>query len=92
MVEKRTKKQKQKTAEKRKIAYSLSGNSAGVVVSDSETTVLTAQKATTPKGQDVVESTFRVEVTKLLYKDIYKTGIVTVVLFCILAGIYVYLR
>ena len=90
MAKKRSKKQKQKTTEKRQTEYFFS--ESGVAVVDTDLGVATKKKASTRIQKKRVESKFDAEVTKLLYQDIRKTGIVTAVVFCILFGIYVYIR
>ncbi len=90
MAKRRTKKQKQSTAHRRKTEYSFSKE--GVSVVEATETRAVTKKATTPKAKKGVESSFGAEITKLLYQDLRKTGIVTAVVFCILFGIYVYVR
>jgi len=64
----------------------------GVSVVDPEVTTVVTKKATTPIAKNGVKSSFGAEMTKLLYQDLRKTGIVTAVVFCILFGIYLYIR
>lgn len=90
MAKKRTKKQKQKTETKRKMEFVFSENGVSVVESENEGRAI--QKATTPILEKRVKSSFGAETIKLLYQDLRKTGIVTAVVFCILFGIYLYIR
>lgn len=90
MAKKRTKDQKKKIETKRKMQFVFSDQ--GVVVSDFLEKDSVEKKATTPFSKKRVESSFGAETVKLLYQDLRKTGIVTVVVFCILIGIYLYIR
>lgn len=90
MAKKRTKKQKRQAEAKRQVEYSLSDS--GVSVADSDAPKSPTKKATTPTSKKRVESSFGAEITQLLYQDLRKTGIVTAVVFCILFGMYVYIR
>lgn len=94
MTKKRTKTQKRRAAEKRSTEFIFSAE--GVVVTEAggenANSATKQKKATTPMDQKGVKSSFGSEITKLLYQDLRKTGIVTAVVFCILFGIYTYVR
>ena len=94
MTKKRTKTQKRRAAEKRTTEYIFSTEGVAVTEAGGESAVAVTKqkKATTPIVQKGVESSFGSEITKLLYQDLRKTGIVTAVVFCILFGIYAYIR
>lgn len=98
MAKKRTKAQKQRVQKQRKTEYLFT--ESGVSVQEGETTSevvakvakKTVKKATTPKLEKGVKSSFNTQMSKLLYQDIRKTGIVTGIVFFVLFGIYAYIR